>query len=76
MVVLTDSEICSPMLVKKSLNSLAISVGSVSRVPFLLIFSTDCDGLLRLAASLRSYQILVFALFLIFQIKYHFYLDS
>jgi hypothetical protein len=53
-VGLTVSEIFTPMLVKKSLNSLAISTGSVSKVPFLSIFSIEDLGLFKLAASFNN----------------------
>ncbi len=52
----TDSDIFTPILVKKSLNSLAMSVGFVIRVPFFFIFSIFCVDLLRFAASLKVYS--------------------
>jgi len=55
-VGLIDSAIFTPILVKKSLNSSAISAGSVSSVPFLSIFSILGQDLFKFAASFSSCQ--------------------
>ena len=57
-VSLTDSDILTPIYVKKSLNSLAISVGSDKRVPSLFIICSILELLLfELAASFKSCQV-------------------
>ena len=60
-----EFEIFLPILVKKALNSVAISFGSVKVVPLAFIFSIFSLFLLRPSISLKVFQVFLtsFALF-------------